>query len=90
MFIHRNEIEKKWEELTSKNNRIYNQSKFRLENFNFDETLNKVHLEVGLTDYKGNICLLHFCNGGSVIQNFLPILEHIIKFNIVLISYESC
>ena len=62
-FNYRNNIEKRWEELTSQNNRIYNKSKFRLENFTFDETLKKVHLEVGLTDYKGKIVFsmaIHF------------------------------
>eukprot|EP00088_Acartia_fossae_P005370 TRINITY_DN12368_c0_g1_i3.p1 TRINITY_DN12368_c0_g1~~TRINITY_DN12368_c0_g1_i3.p1 ORF type:complete len:294 (+),score=47.84 TRINITY_DN12368_c0_g1_i3:68-949(+) len=46
----REEIEGRWKAICSKNSRIYNKSKFRLDNLHYKDS--SVKLDVGLTDYK--------------------------------------
>jgi len=48
----RKQIDENWNIITSQNARTYNKSKFRLDDFVFDDATKTVVLHVGLTDYK--------------------------------------
>ena len=51
----RSMIEEIWQRKTAANSRFFNQSKYRMASFTWDEGTNSVLMCVGLTDYKDHV-----------------------------------